>query len=379
MSLSELFNCILIDTNAWDAKGNDFAGRFCPIIPSLQKAIKKNKIVLLSHPVLLRETQNHIFGSGDRSFQKRTDDAVNKIKKCGSILKLASFDWEDIVRKIQRLDLANLEYAAFGNFFSDAIQLPYGNVEKVFDDYFLAKPPFAESGDKKQEFPDAFAINALLNYLDENPGSTTLVVTNDNDWKQALENDKRIVICDNIDNAINLLHGQLTQVNDILDFNYATIESRLEIEEETFWFTIRDYYDAEDIEIETITIGSIGNPVVLDISDEEIRIQVSADLLVDGTARILDLSNSPWDEEEKTFVFMSYGTLFFKKANGSVSFSLTFVPDKNSGWKVNNLEVIIPNGVELVLNDEEVQFKEDFDPTEYQGDVSDTLQEYYFH
>ncbi len=117
----------------------------------------------------------------------------------------------------------------------------------------------------------------------------------------------------------------------------------------------------------------------LDISDEIIRIQVSADLLVDGTARILDLSNSPWDEEDKTFVFMSYGTLFFKKANGSVSFSLTFVPEKNNGWKVNNHEVIIPNGVELVLNDENVQFKEDFDPTEYQGDVSDTLQEYYFH
>lgn len=379
MSLSELFNCILIDTNAWDAKGNDFAGLFLPIIPSLQKAIKKNSIVLLSHPALLGETKNHIFGNGDDSFQKKSDDAINKIRRYGSILKLASIDSEVIVRKIQELDLANYEYAAFEKFFSDAIQLPFGNVKKVFDDYFLAKPPFAESGNKKQEFPDAFAINALLNYLDENPGSTALVVTNDNDWKRALEAEKRIVISDNIDNATNLLNGQLTQVNEILDFNYATIESLLEIEKETFWFTIHDYFDAEDIEIETITIESIGNPVVLDISDEIIRIQVSADLLVDGTARILDLSNSPWDEEDKTFVFMSYGTLFFKKANGSVSFSLTFVPDKNNGWKVNNHEVIIPNGVELVLNDENVQFKEDFDPTEYQGDVSDTLQEYYFH
>lgn len=359
MSVSNLVNCILIDTNAFDAKQNDFDGRFDPIIPSLLKVIKTSGLTLLSHPVLLGETKRHILGNEDKSFEKRSDNAIAAIKKHRDILKQISLDPEEIVRTIQRLGLSNLEYDAFVKFFSDAIQLPYGNAEKVFADYFSAKPPFAESGDKKREFPDAFAINALFNYLDENPGLTALVVTNDDDWKQALKSNKRIVICDNIDNAINLLHGQLTQVNEILDFNYASIESLLEIEEDKFWFTIRDYFDAEDIEIETITIESIGEPVVLDISDEEIRIQVSAHLLFDGTARVLDLNNSDWDEEENDYIFISYGTLSFEDAHGCVSCSLEFVPDKNNGWQVDNLEAIIPDGVELELNKEK---SEVFDP-----------------
>jgi hypothetical protein len=53
--------------------------------------------------------------------------------------------------------------------------------ERLFDDYFLLKPPFEGKTDKKAEFPDAFAVAALEQWCNKN-NKRMLVVTGDKGW-----------------------------------------------------------------------------------------------------------------------------------------------------------------------------------------------------
>lgn len=60
MNKPQYFNTVIIDTNAFDSKGNDFCGYFNSIIPAFFDTLSKNGIRILSHPILIGETKKHI-------------------------------------------------------------------------------------------------------------------------------------------------------------------------------------------------------------------------------------------------------------------------------------------------------------------------------
>ena len=60
MDKTRFFNTVIVDTNAFDSKGNDFCGHFDQIIPSFFNALSEHRIKILSHPVLIGETKKHI-------------------------------------------------------------------------------------------------------------------------------------------------------------------------------------------------------------------------------------------------------------------------------------------------------------------------------
>lgn len=61
--------------------------------------------------------------------------------------------------------------------------IPYTfcNITSIFDDYFEKEGVFQNSG-KKNEFPDAVAVNSIINYIKE---EKVAVFTNDKDWINA--------------------------------------------------------------------------------------------------------------------------------------------------------------------------------------------------
>ncbi|MCY1355644.1 PIN domain protein [compost metagenome] len=59
-------------------------------------------------------------------------------------------------------------------------------LEKILSRYFSAEPPFASSGDKKAEFPDAIALESLEALVTKH-GAGMLVVSKDSDWARFCE------------------------------------------------------------------------------------------------------------------------------------------------------------------------------------------------
>jgi hypothetical protein len=73
--------------------------------------------------------------------------------------------------------------------------------------YFDAKPPFSETGKKKNEFPDAIALMSLETWANKNQ-TKIIVVTADNDWKSFCRGSERLVVVDDFAGALGLFQLQ---------------------------------------------------------------------------------------------------------------------------------------------------------------------------
>jgi len=76
----------------------------------------------------------------------------------------------------------------------DAKVLPADTVSsrEVLDRYFNREPPFAASSDKKQEFPDAFALMSVEKWAEEN-NFKVVVVSRDKGWREFCQSSERLV------------------------------------------------------------------------------------------------------------------------------------------------------------------------------------------
>lgn len=75
----------------------------------------------------------------------------------------------------------------------------------LFDAYFAGKPPFG-TGRKKDEFPDALALNALERAAVER-GTGILVVSKDGDWRAYCEKSENLYIVPEIERALALIRN----------------------------------------------------------------------------------------------------------------------------------------------------------------------------
>lgn len=79
------------------------------------------------------------------------------------------------------------------------------DVAKLLNDYFLVKPPFGITVNKKNEFPDAIALHALDAWAVEN-NLLLLAVSKDGDWKKYGKTSEHIVIVDDLALALSYFH-----------------------------------------------------------------------------------------------------------------------------------------------------------------------------
>lgn len=82
--------------------------------------------------------------------------------------------------------------------------LTRGNVEldSILKLYFNNEPPFAETGKKKNEFPDAIALMSLQSWAIDN-NTKILAVSGDGDWKKFSETRFHIDVIDDLAEAIS--------------------------------------------------------------------------------------------------------------------------------------------------------------------------------
>ena len=88
-------------------------------------------------------------------------------------------------------------------------------VGKLLQMYFKSEPPFAETGKRKNEFPDAIALMSLDSWAHKND-TKVIVVTLDSDWKNFCKESKNLVVIDDLARALSLF--QLQDADDICKY-----------------------------------------------------------------------------------------------------------------------------------------------------------------
>lgn len=208
---------ILIDTCAFRDANSDFPGIVKSLLPSFFSTIDEKGIALLTHPVLENEIRKHIV---DSSIFKDYQSLLTQLRKCTSTLKHYKLDDVLLSSKISELDIQTKLFESYQQYYQDAIHLDFGDPASVFELYFNSKAPFAMSGKKKAEFPDAFIFDATRKYLEKHPNEILLVISKDSDWTTAFNQIENIIICDSISNALTkisnidsiLSHEMLSQI-----------------------------------------------------------------------------------------------------------------------------------------------------------------------
>lgn len=306
--LVNFIDAIIIDTCIYQRHNFDFQGRNNNLLSSLKTILKDHGIKSITSPIIKNEVIKHVT---ERAHEKTL--AVNKLlSKHKDILPLIGMKNIDTIHKrIQKLDLASEYQREVEEYFCDCYLLPVPNAEDIFEKYFKSIPPFSKSGEKKHEFPDAFAIQSVINYAYKYD-KEVLVVSSDEDWRDALQKAYGITFVDSLNDAINYIHEVYTSTKTAELYSELSLEETVKLlvkELEQFTFYVDDYYSEVNNVDDICMVSGIYDICPLSISNNKMIYSAIAPMEITANISVLDESNSVWDEEDKHYIFTEYKSI----------------------------------------------------------------------
>jgi hypothetical protein len=207
------FGAITLDTSIFDAQGLKLESG---LLKQLEQFQDRSTRFILSE-VVKEETLSHLIAKAkdakneiERSLRqvrehlRVKDQDIEKIKT----IVFGEYEVEEVVleRFRQFSELTSLEIVEAQNhvLLGDLIQK-----------YFQARPPFSETGKKKNEFPDAIALMSLETWANKNK-TKIIVVTADNDWKSFCKDSESLIAVNDFAGALGLF--QLKDTDDICKY-----------------------------------------------------------------------------------------------------------------------------------------------------------------
>ena len=314
---TERITAVLVDTSAYRHANSDFIGVYSSTLPLFFEAIKEKDVLLLSHPILEREIENHITNS---SIYKDHNGLSSLLRKCQKTLEYFDCHNDEYFKRIINLDIKSNTLETFSNHYSKAVRLDYPKPEVVFDQYFAVKPPFSSSK-KKAEFPDAFVIQSAKEFLLSHENEILLVVSSDNDWKTAFSDTENVVFCSSLSKAVAMINSidcilDSQTINELFQTAYKDIQDRVQFSVDCECYDFPEYEFIEDFFTDSVKVKNISDLFdPLKITRSSMLLKSTASLSVAGHGTVFDEDGSVWDSEEREYVFKSYAD--FCVSNGA--------------------------------------------------------------
>lgn len=207
------FGAITSDTSIFEAQGLRLEAGLLKQLEQFQDSSTR----LILSEIVKEETLSHLM--------EKARDAQKEIEKS---LKKAREHW-----RVEDRDIEKIKERVFGgreaqevvlerfNQFAEITSLEIVEAQNhvmvgdLIQKYFKARPPFSETGKKKNEFPDAIALMSLETWANKNQ-TKIIVVTSDNDWKSFCKGSERLIAIDDFAGALGLF--QLQDADDICKY-----------------------------------------------------------------------------------------------------------------------------------------------------------------
>lgn len=321
------FDAVIIDTSALENYQFDFCGWTTQTLPSFFDLLKEQRIGLLIHPVLDGEIKKHLAHS---QLLEKFNGLQQNFLRNKEFYKLIGISPEDAIKRLSELDIEKKLLSKYNDLFGDATMLPFSSPEIVFERYFSSAPPFSENGNKKSEFPDAFIIESVISFLKTNPYKNILVISKDGDWKQAFEKVERASFCESIDDALKMIQNT-EKIESVVAACEEDILEAIKFQAECECYNLPEYEipTYEDVEISSIEVKDIGCFIPLRITPSTVLFKCIAQIIVNGSVRIIDEDRSIWDHEDKEYLFVSYSDISFKNGHAEIEceINIDFSPE----------------------------------------------------
>lgn len=207
------FKAITLDTSIFDAQRLRLESG---LLKQLEQFQDDSTRLILSE-VVKEETLSHLIEKA-REAQKGIERSLKQAREHWRIDDQDIEEIKEIVfggREAQEIVFERFnQFAEFTSLETVEAQ-NYVLVGDLIQKYFKARPPFSETGKKKNEFPDAIALMSLETWANKNQ-TKIIVVTSDNDWKSFCKGSERLFAIDDFAGALGLF--QLQDADDICKY-----------------------------------------------------------------------------------------------------------------------------------------------------------------
>jgi len=220
-----------------------------------------------------------------------------------------------IFEKISGDTIYEIIHAKFHSFLEienvENISVNSVNPAIIFDNFFAEKPPFQRKG-KKSEFPDAFVLEAV-NQASLKMSELIYIVSADQDMKDLCDGLDNLVYLEKVDDLIDLAirnAEKLKKPANYADQIYSHLESAIMGEIKSQLDTMDFEHDDLDVwndeELTGVTIDNVifKNKNLLDVSEHHADYELEVDVELTASYSISDYDRSPWDPEDKAYVFV---------------------------------------------------------------------------
>jgi len=298
---------VFIDTNAFEKKNYQFGQH---ALGRLQELIEDGKIHLLITDVTRKEIDSHL--------KRKSEEAASMIKKMQKdamfLRNTPDLDCHGIFTKVKGDDIYAIISEKFDDFidngYVETIDVNTVKPQVVFDAYFKNLPPFGKES-KKHEFPDAFALEAIKQ-VSLARGYSAYIVSDDGDMKSFCEKEDNFIHLGNVDDLIDLIVRSDKAYEEPAKFADEMFEHLLEqikadalqaLEDGEFNYENADPFDEviNSIEINSVDVEKKN---LQNVDAEWAEYEVEFEVVVTAGYRFSDYDRSPWDPEDKQYVFV---------------------------------------------------------------------------
>ncbi|KNC17462.1 hypothetical protein AC790_00400 [Pantoea sp. RIT-PI-b] len=292
---------VFIDTQCYVKAGLHFEG---VAFEAFKELCEKGELALVITSIVEREVKNKIDDSIKEALQ-----AVNVVQRKARILK--SIDGNPIEGFFQPIDATSVHESAkkaFSDFLDDSnakiAQLEGINIDGIFNDYFDGNAPFGD-GKKKNEFPDAFSLAAVRNYVQ---GDGVYVISEDDDLKRFCASNPNCHQVDTLDKLLDIYNAHENSLSKAITSYILDNKESLNQEIEEI-FNRSEAYNAstwDDSELESFSVLSISDldPSVISIDGNSCIVTIDVAVQFEVTVTGPDFTNGYYDSEDKVVIPM---------------------------------------------------------------------------
>jgi hypothetical protein len=283
---------IFLDTQAFEAASFNFK---TTVLHSLEEQVQKGNVCLVLTDITVREVhariEKNVRSQLDPLKKFRRDARVLRSSRVPQVQAALDLDEQQVIADLQEQfdDFVKRTSAAI----LDTSTVPAG---PVLQRYFAGSPPFG-GGDKKCEFPDAFALEALSRWVDAT-GRPVYVVSGDAPIRGACGTYRGLFPEDRLAQLLN----QIVLQADLAAFLRQQVLLRLdEIKDaateqfEDFTYSVGDEWG--DAEMSGTILELKGEPEIIEADNEHVTFELRFDGTFIAELSYEDPSRSVYDND----------------------------------------------------------------------------------
>ena len=193
------FDAITLDTCILESQSFNLENG---LLSRFEQFSKTKDIIFVMSKIVLNEMISHM--------EEDTKESISMYKdalKTGLFYRIDDDITEEKIKNVKKLDIKSIVEKRIKKYVDKTglqiIPTDGVDIQKIIEKYFNRKPPFSER--KKEEFPDALALQSLENWAVKE-AKRVLVISNDNDWQEYCKDSTNLICVKTIEEALSSLY-----------------------------------------------------------------------------------------------------------------------------------------------------------------------------